>query len=160
MIYIIIFAFVWLIWVGLKSTVKDAAHDVHSMVKDSRSKETVIDNWQNVVQKKGLNLSNKSIVYMYLSKGNETLYVPQFIWREGNNLALFMDNPKNWLPLGGGWQSLIYEENININYITISNISRIYRMNNLCHMEFKNDSSILFRIDSFSVFQSICPEVI
>ena len=139
---------------------RDAVRDVHSMVKDNRSKETAINNWQNVVNKLGLDLSNMPIVYMKVSKGKETLYVPQYIWRQGDYLGLFMDNPNKWLPLGEGWQALTYEENLKPNYLSISSIRNIYRLNNLCHMDFKNDSPILFSIDSFSVFQSLCPELI
>ena len=82
MIYIVIFIFVWLCWKGFKLQVRDAVRDVHSMVKDNRSKETAISNWQNVVNKLGLDLSNMPIVYMKVSKGKETLYVPQYIWRQ------------------------------------------------------------------------------
>ena len=160
MIYIVVFIFLYILWRGIKEMMREGAHEVHSFVKDGRSKETVINNWQNVVQKRGLNLSNKPIVYMYFKKGNASIYVPQYAWREGENIALFMDNPQKWLPLGEGWQDLTYEENIDVNYIAISNICRIYRMNNFCHMDFRDNSSFLFRLDSFGVFQTLCPDVI
>ena len=155
MIYIIGILVIIAVVSAIKNSIKDISSDVKATAKDLKHYDQVSNTYDRAVSKHGINLSGKPIITIIAPNGSTT---EKYIWREGSNLVLFAIKPSKISAGSGFSQSMIYEENIKPDYIPISMITRIYRQNGKCFIQFTTGDQLPLKIENFSILQSLFPE--
>lgn len=148
--WIIVILVIWVMWIGIKATFKDAytevkdAHYSHTINKSDVKKELFLERVRE------LNLNLDKAIYVLYCDGDDNGGIYKYLWYEDGALALF-----NSVETVGTWKLSTSPKEWKVLYIEKNNIEGIYRRSNYCQLNFTDGSNAKFSLNDYNAIKKL-----